>query len=461
MDIAVIGTGHVGLVSCVALAHMGHNVVGIDVDEDKISLLQRGMTPFHEPDLDAMLQAELDAGRLRFTSRGKRALARARVVFICVGTPMGDNGQADLRAMEAAASRIARDASDGVLIVEKSTVPAGTAERVRGVIGLEAPNLDFDVASNPEFLREGHALEDALVPDRIVVGVSSRFAASILRRVYDPLTSNGTLLIETDVRTAELAKHASNAFLAMKISYANALARLSERLGADVRDVIDVLGADPRIGPAFLGAGLGYGGYCLPKDVLGLERLSAQVGYDFKLLREVDRVNREAMDASVATIEDALWNLEGKRVCLLGLAFKAGTDDARLSPAVELARRLQAKGASIVAYDPMASANAKQEVPELEIAPDPYVAAVRAHCIVIATEWNEFRDLDLKALREVVATPVLVDARNVLHEQDAAAAGFAYYSMGRRPLLQHSRPESHVVVLPESDPLDAVAEGAG
>ena len=322
MNIAVMGTGHVGLVSCVALARMGHEVVGFDVDEEKVSLLQRGVTPFHEPDLDAALHSELDGGRVRFTARASDALARASVVFICVGTPMGEDGEAELHAMEEAASQIARDAIDGVLVVEKSTVPAGTAERVRTVISLEAPNLDFDVASNPEFLREGHALHDALFPDRIVVGVSSEVAASILRRVYEPITSNGALLIETDVRTAELAKHASNAFLAMKISYANALARLSERLGADVRHVIEVLGADPRIGPAFLGAGLGYGGYCLPKDVLGLERLSARVGYDFGLLREVDRVNREAMEATVEKIEDALWNLQGKRICILGLAFR-------------------------------------------------------------------------------------------------------------------------------------------
>jgi UDPglucose 6-dehydrogenase len=460
MNIAVMGTGHVGLVSCVALARMGHEVVGFDVDEEKVSLLQRGVTPFHEPDLDAALHSELDGGRVRFTARASDALARASVVFICVGTPMGEDGEAKLHAMEEAASQIARDAIDGVLVVEKSTVPAGTAERVRTVISLEAPNLDFDVASNPEFLREGHALHDALFPDRIVVGVSSEVAASILRRVYEPITSNGALLIETDVRTAELAKHASNAFLAMKISYANALARLSERLGADVRDVIEVLGADPRIGAAFLGAGLGYGGYCLPKDVLGLERLSARVGYDFGLLREVDRVNREAMEATVEKIEDALWNLQGKRICILGLAFKAGTDDARLSPAVELARRLRDLGASVVAYDPMASANAQHELPELDIAPDPYVAAIGAHCVVIATEWAEFRHLDLKALREAVATPILVDARNVLREDQGWAAGFAYYSMGRRPLQQHPG-ASDLFVLPEPAPLDAVADAAG
>lgn len=458
MNIAVMGTGHVGLVSCVALARMGHDVVGFDVDLEKVSLLQRGVTPFHEPDLDGALRGELESGRVRFTTQASDALARASVVFICVGTPMGEDGEADLRAMEAAASLIARHASDGVLVVEKSTVPSGTAERVRTFMSLEAPNLDFEVASNPEFLREGHALQDALFPDRIVVGVSSEVAAATLRRVYEPITSDGAVLIQTDVRTAELAKHASNAFLAMKISYANALARLSERLGADVRDVVEVLGADPRIGPAFLGAGLGYGGYCLPKDVLGLERLSARVGYDFGLLREVHRVNREAMEATVEKIEDALWNLEGKRICLLGLAFKAGTDDARLSPAVELARRLLARGASVVAYDPMASANAQYEVPELDIAPDPYVAAIGAHCVVIATEWPEFRHLDLGAIRDAVATPVIVDARNVLHDDQVWAAGFAYYSMGRRPLLQHPG-TTGLVVLP--DPLDVVTERAG
>ena len=435
MKVAVVGTGHVGVVTCVALATMGHEAVGIDVDSEKITLLQRGIAPFHEPGLNEALMRELRAGRVAFTDGMAQAIREAVVVFICVGTPARADGEADLQAMERSATAIARHASHGVVVVEKSTVPAGTADRLRLALFRVGDGLRFEVACNPEFLREGSALRDALEPDRIVIGVESERAAVVLRRLYEPVTRNGVPLIETDIRTAELAKAASNSFLALKISYANALARMCELLGADIRAVTEVMGSDARIGRAFLAAGLGYGGYCFPKDVVILERLAARLGYDFPLLREVDRLNREAVEATAAKIEEALWNLDEKRIAVFGLAFKPGTDDVRLSPALSLARRLLRSGASVVGFDPLASANAKDELPELEIAPDAYAAAADAQCVVIATDWDEFRDLDLAALRDVMAYPLVVDGRNVFDPAEMREAGFSYYPTGQSPVL--------------------------
>ena len=431
MKVAVIGTGHVGLVTCVALAKMGHEVVGTDIDAEKIALLQDGVSPFFEPQLEESLREEMARSRLSFTSRASEAVAGATVVFICVGTPARASGDANLVAIENSARDIARHAQDGLVVVEKSTVPAGTAERLRRMLERERDDVTFHVASNPEFLREGTALRDALEPDRIVIGTESEWASGVLRLLYEPLTRKGYRLIETDIATAELAKHASNAFLAMKISFANALARICERAGADVTSVAEVMGTDPRIGRAFLNAGLGYGGYCFPKDVAALERLAARHGYDFGLLREVDRVNREAVEAVADKVEEAVWNLEDKRIALLGLAFKPGTDDVRFSPALDLARRLLSAGATVVGFDPHAASNAKEELPELELAGDPYEAAAGAHCLVLATEWEEFRRLDWAALRETMAYPVVVDARNALDPIAMVAAGFTYHPVGR------------------------------
>ena len=426
-----MGTGHVGLVTCVALASLGHDVVGTDIDGEKISLLSQGNSPFYEPRLEEALAREMAAGRLSFTREASVALRDAEVVFICVGTPARSKGEANLVAMEVSAREIARHARDGVVVVEKSTVPAGTAERVRATLARERDGFRFEVASNPEFLREGTALQDALEPDRIVIGVESEQARAVLRRLYEPLTNRGHSLVETDITTAELAKHASNAFLALKISFANGLARICERAGADVVSVAQVMGTDPRINRAFLNAGLGYGGYCFPKDLLALERLAARLGYRFTLLREVQRLNEEAVRVAVDKVEEALWNLEDKQIAIFGLAFKPGTDDVRFSPALALARQLLAAGARVVGFDPRAMAGAKQELPELEMASDPYEAAAGAHCVVLATEWDEFRHLDLAALKEVMAYPVVVDGRNALDPLEVAAAGFAYYPMGR------------------------------
>lgn len=436
MDVAVVGTGHVGLVTSVSLASIGHEVVGADSDHEKVALLQNGVSPFFEPGLDPLLQDEMANGRLSFASDVGAAIPNAEVVFLCVGTPPRADGEASLVAVEKAARVVARHATRDGVVVEKSTVPAGTADRVERILKHERPDLRLDVASNPEFLSEGRAVEDALNPYRILVGARSEAAFETLRRLYGPLIENGRRLIETDIQTAEIAKHVCNAFLAMKISFANAVARICERAGADVVGVADVMGADPRIGRAFLDAGLGYGGYCFPKDLLAFEKLVTKLGYSLPLLSEIARINDEAVEETAAKVREGLWNLEDKRVALLGLSFKPGTDDVRFSPGLALARRLLDGGARIVAYDPRALANAKAELPELEVASDPYDAAADAHCVVLCTEWEEFRSLELPRLAEVMAYPLIVDGRNILDPAQVHAAGFTYYPTGRPPVLQ-------------------------
>ncbi len=318
-------------------------------------------------------------------------------------------------------------------MAEKSTVPAGTAQRVRRTLKRERPDFaeKLEVVSNPEFLREGLGVQDSLNPDRILIGAESEWAAETMRRLYGPLTAKGCPLIETNIETAELAKHACNAFLSLKISFANALARICERSGGDVVAVADVMGADSRIGRSFLNAGLGYGGSCFPKDVQAFERLAKRLGYDFSLLKEVARINDEAVAATVDKISDALWNLEDKRIALLGLAFKPGTDDVRAAPALDLASRLIAAGAHVVGTDPEAETNAKAEVPQLELAPDAYAAAAGAHCVVLCTEWPDYSGIDLEKLKGVMAYPVMVDGRNLYDPKIMEEAGFNYYATGR------------------------------
>src|SRR5436190_2782034 len=352
MRIGMLGTGHVGLPTAAAFAHIGHEVVATDIDAEKRFALREGRVPFHESGLDELVEEGLASRRLSFSADPADAIRASGVVFICVGTPARADGEANLLAVERAAELVARHATRDVVVVEKSTVPAGTAGRIRETLVRRNGHVRFAVVSNPEFLREGTAVEDSLHPARVLVGSDSVAALAVMREVYGPLVDGGTRLIETDLQTAELAKHACNAFLAMKISYANALARICELAGADVVSVAEVMGTDPRIGRAFLNAGLGYGGYCLPKDVAALDRRAARLGYPFPLLHEVDRLNTQATEAVVASVEEAVWNLEGKRIALLGLAFKPDTDDVRSSPAIELARRLLTQGAEVVGYDP-------------------------------------------------------------------------------------------------------------
>lgn len=438
MKVGVIGAGHVGLVAAATLADLGHTVVCTDTDEEKIQMLEQQVAPFHEPGLDDLIRVTTDAGRLSFSSDTSDAVRDVDVVFVCVGTPARATGEANLVAVERAVRAVARDARDGLVLVQKSTVPAGTSARVAHAFRVQRGNVDIHIVSNPEFLREGRAIEDSLKPDRILVGSDSPQAFATMRKLYRQLIDAGCIYIETDVKTAELAKHASNAFLALKISFANALARICERAGADVVDVAGIMGADPRIGRAFLDAGLGYGGFCFPKDVQAFDRLAGSLGYDFPLLREVARINEEAIDATVQKIRDGLWNLEDKTIALLGLSFKPGTDDVRFSPALALGRRLAAEGATIIGYDPQAGSNAKEDLPALELANDPYNAAVGAHCIVLCTEWAEFAALDLHRLSGVMTYPMLVDGRNFFDANVASAAGFDYLPTGRGPIGRSS-----------------------
>ena len=437
LKIGVVGTGHVGLVTCTSMAKVGHQVVGNDLDVAKIEMLKDGKSPFFEPGLEEMLGELLDNGSLEFSIRAEDAVADADVVFISVGTPPRASGEANLVAVEQSALEVARHSTKRTVVVEKSTVPAGTAQQLQRTLKqVRSPALpNLEIASNPEFLREGKAVEDSMHPERILVGADSDWAFEKMREVYRPWTDDGVPLIETDIATAELAKHACNAFLSLKISFANALARMCERAGADVVAVADVMGSDERIGRSFLNAGLGYGGYCFPKDIQAFERLAFRLGYDFPMLREVERINEEALDAAVDKVVDALWNLEDKRVALLGLSFKPETDDIRFAPALGLARKLLERGARVVAYDPVVREEAVAEVPELELAPDPYAAAEGADCVVICTEWDEFKELDLGKLKTALARPVLVDGRNVFDPNEVATLGFTYYPMGRPPIV--------------------------
>ena len=442
MRIGVMGNGHVGLVTCLSLAHIGHDVVGTDVDAAKMQRLQSGEISFFEPDVDQALPRLLSTGRLRFTAVAERALDGAEVIFICVGTPAGMDGEADLEAVDAAAVDVARHARGRIVLVQKSTVPVGTAERIAAIIELERrdPGLSVEIVSNPEFLREGHALGDALNPERIVVGARSPWAIAQMRHLFAPLTERGARFVATDPHTAELAKLACNGFLATKISFANALARIAERAGADVDVVTAVMGEDPRIGPEFLDAGLGYGGYCLPKDVPALERMAERLGYDFGMLRETIRINDEALDTVAANVATVVGGIRRPRIGILGLAFKPGTDDVRNSPAVELARRFLARDAEVVAYDPRVTPEAIG-LPGLEHAGDALTVADGADCIVVATDWPEFAELDLRDLASRTRRAVMVDGRNLINAERAEGAGFAYIGVGRASPVSTMRTE--------------------
>jgi len=433
MKIAVVGTGHVGLITGATLAGLGNEVVGTDASADKVAMLRRGEAPFYEPGLEELLRTGLSDGNLAFADTIAEAVESAEVVFVCVGRPPVGLGDRSLTAVEDSAREIARAATDGVVLVVKSTVPPGTTGRIAKVVRMERPELDFVAVSSPEFLREGHAIEDTLRPDRFVIGADDARGFDVLEKLYQPMLDAGVRMIQTDPRTAELSKLASNSFLASKISFANSMARVCELAGADVDGVTEIMGADPRIGAAFLRAGIGYGGYCLPKDIVTLERIAGRLGYDFGLLREAARVNDESLKAVARKVEEAVWNIEGKTVALFGVAFKPETDDVRGAPALALAELLLAEGARVVVYDPMAGDEAGRKLDGLEVAADPYAAAAGASCVVLCTEWSEFRDLDLTRLKEAMAQPAMVDGRNLLDPDALVAAGFSYHPVGRAP----------------------------
>jgi UDPglucose 6-dehydrogenase len=435
MRVTVIGAGHVGLVTAACLAHVGHDVVVDDGDLNKLDLVREGRSWFYEPGLQELLGEVVRSGRLRVVEDKAEAVGHGTVIFICVGTPSRGDGSPNLAYVEVVAREVARSLPPGEfrLICEKSTVPVQTGERVERVIAREAPpEADWEVASNPEFLREGSAVVDTLDPDRVVVGTSSERGLAALRELYQPiLERSGAPFLATDRATAELIKHASNAFLATKISFINSVARVCERSGADVELVARGMGLDARIGVHFLKAGAGYGGSCFPKDVAAFAHRSRELGVDFGILNEVAKINHEARRAVVDKVRDALWHLDGKRIGMLGLSFKPNTDDLREAPAIDVARDLLADGAQLIAYDPVAGEAAARQVPGLELADKAVGVADGAHAIVLMTEWAEFSELDPADLHDRMAYPILVDARNAVDADAYVAAGFTVAGVGR------------------------------
>ena len=451
VSICVIGSGYVGLVAAVCFAEMGHSVVCVDNDEARIKTLTEGGVPIFEDLLPELLAKHLNRG-VEFTCDLGRAVEQSEAIFIAVGTPQGDTGAADLSYVEAVVSEISRAIGSYKVIVEKSTVPVYTNDWIRRMLhrnGVD-PN-GFDVVSNPEFLREGTAIVDFLHPDRIVVGAGNERSADVLRRIYEPLSggsyyaqpdavpgpcsaSRPARLLVTSAQSAEIVKHASNAFLALKISFINAVANLAESVDADIEDIAAGMGLDSRIGQKFLRAGLGYGGSCFPKDVAAFHWVAQQRGVNFQLLEEVRKINETQKDVFFNKVLSALWTLRGKRLAALGLAFKGNTDDIRESPALDIVQRLLDAGASVTAYDPAAMERTKAVMPEsekLKYASGIYEAAQDADAVLILTDWKQFAEIDLVRLNQAVRFPIVIDGRNLYKPQDMQERGFTYVSVGR------------------------------
>ena len=447
MNVSVIGTGYVGLVTGTCLAEIGHQVVCMDDNPAKVEVLLQGRMPIYEPHLEQLVARNIRNGRLRFSTDAAEAAREAAVIFICVNTPPRPDGEADLTYVELATRRIAEHATRDTIITEKSTVPVQTGQWIEKTLAIykKRPGITFDVASNPEFTREGMAVEDFLHPDRIVVGVSSSRAEAALRELYAPIVEGrfpcpihpecrvdrAVPFLVTDIASAELIKHASNSFLAMKISFANAVADVCEAAGADILQVVKGVGLDKRIGRAFLNAGIGFGGSCFPKDLRAFVKIAEKSGYDFTLLKEVGRLNVARRELVVEKLKRALWILTGKKIGLLGLAFKPNTDDIREAPALAIARRLIEEGAFVHGYDPQAAAKAKEAVPDLAICPDPYAVAEQAEAVVLCTEWPEFAALDFGRLKTSMVRPLILDGRNALDREKLTALGFEYIGIGR------------------------------
>jgi UDPglucose 6-dehydrogenase len=449
MRIAVVGSGYVGLVAGACFADLGHDVIVVDNDERKLAALKNGQVPIHENFLPELLSRHRGQ-RLTFSDDLHGAVNASTVIFVAVGTPPTERGDADLSYVESVAREITGGINGYKVIVEKSTVPVYTSEWVRKIILRNGADPDsFDVASNPEFLREGTAVTDFLYPDRIVVGCDSERSADVLREVYAPLTTGGyyerndcipqpdrtsipSPIIVTSTKSAELIKHASNAFLAMKISFINAVASICESVGADVNQVCHGVGTDARIGPRFLNPGIGYGGSCFPKDVLAFRAVARECGYDFRLLDEVMSINEDQRERFLRKVRSALWTLRGKHLGVLGLAFKGGTDDIRESPALFLVQALLQEGCKITAYDPAAMERTQQMISSnIKFANSAYEAAAGMDALLILTEWEEFANLDLDRLNRELKYPIVIDGRNLYDPEEMAAHGFTYYSVGR------------------------------
>jgi len=435
MKVCVIGSGYVGLVTGACLAEVGHDVCCVDSDESKIQMLVEGRIPIYEPGLDNVVVKNVKSGRLRFTHDIAEGMDSARVVFICVGTPPTPSGEADLSYVEAVATSVAHAMKQYTVVVEKSTVPVRTGERIKQTVMRNNINgIEFDVVSNPEFLREGSAMKDFLAPDRIIVGAETERAADVMRELYQPIVSANSYevpIIVTDVNSAELIKHASNSFLALKISYANALSHICELSGADIGKVTEGMGLDRRIGKHFLSAGAGFGGSCFPKDVAAFYQISRELGYDFPLLKHVLDINDAQKILPVKKLKQALWVLKDKCISVLGLAFKPNTDDIREAPALDCVRALLAEGASVRAYDPQAMEGARQILPGITFCTDAYDCVQDADAAILMTEWDEFLTLDMPRVRDLLKHPIMIDGRNVFRPDKMRAMGFEYYSVGR------------------------------
>jgi UDPglucose 6-dehydrogenase len=449
MRIAVVGSGYVGLVAGACFADLGHDVILVDNDEHKLTALKNGQVPIHENFLPELLNRHRGQ-RLTFSDDLKSAVRASTAIFIAVGTPPTERGDADLSYVESVAREITGAVDDYKVIVEKSTVPVYTSEWIRKIILRNGADPEsFDVASNPEFLREGTAVTDFLFPDRIVVGCDNERCANVLREIYAPLTSGSYYesaaaipqpdrtsipapIIVTTSKSAELIKHASNAFLAMKISFINAVASLCESVGANVTQVCHGIGTDSRIGPRFLNPGIGYGGSCFPKDVMAFRAVARECGYDFGLLDEVMRINEDQRARFLRKVRSALWTLRGKHLGVLGLAFKGGTDDIRESPAILIVQALMQEGCRITAYDPAAMERTQEVMSSgIKFASSAYEAATDADALLILTEWEEFANLDLRRLNDELKYPIVIDGRNLYDPAVMAANGFTYYSVGR------------------------------
>lgn len=432
MKIGIVGLGHVGLTSAACFADVGHEVVGVDSDTEKVKDLEAGHLPFFEPGLDEMVTETTRAGRLRFDTDLRSAVREPEVVFICVGTPSGPGGAADLVQIERLANDLAAHLHSYRVLVEKSTVPVRTGQRILKTIG-RMVTTEFDVVSNPEFLSEGTAIQDTLEPTRIVIGSSSQRATDLLLQAYRPIIQRSQCpVICTDVATAELIKHASNAFLATRISFMNTVAEICEATGADVETVAQGMGFDPRIGPHFLRAGIGYGGSCFPKDIAAFASLGEELGSNVEILRAVEAVNRAGGPRLLDKLRAELWHLEDKKVAVLGLSFKPGTDDLREAPAVGLIERLVAEKADVIAYDPTSMGKAKEILPgAVRYAGSALEAMQGADAAVFVTEWDEFRGLDPHAIKTALKFPIVVDGRNIFDVQAMAEAGLTYLPVGR------------------------------
>lgn len=432
MNIAVIGSGYVGLITGACFAEFGLHVMCVDNDQKKLKLLKKGVVPFYEPGLEQIMQTNIKAGRLEFTGNIADAVDSSLVIFIAVGTPPRGDGSADMKYVDAVAAEIAGHMKSYKVIVTKSTVPVGTGERIRDIISRNSPDaVDFDVVSNPEFLREGAGIEDFMRPNRIVIGASSNQAVAIMKDLYRPLYLIETPIVITDVKTAELIKYASNAFLATKISFINEMANLCESVGADVQVVAKAMGLDRRIGPKFLHAGPGFGGSCFPKDTQALLKIGKEHKVDLGIINATVRANARQKETAVKKITAAMGKARGKTVCILGLSFKPNTNDLRDAPSLHIIHALIKAGVKIRTFDPVSMQDAKEMVPKATFCKDAYDAAKGADAIVIVTEWNQFRNLDLTRLKKLAKGHQFFDLRNIYEPSRVIRHGFDYYATGK------------------------------